>query len=109
VLIKLGELQSEGIWLAASHAYRGDDFRRLARLQRVADTSRVPLIATNDALYHVHERRTLQDVLTCIREKTTIEKAGRKLEANAERHLKSPADIVRLFEHYPEALAETLR
>ncbi len=70
---------------------------------------RVPLIATNDVLYHDHERRPLQDVLTCVREKTTIDKAGRKLEANAERHLKPPAEMMRLFRDYPEALAETVR
>ncbi len=108
-LRKLNKLRSDGVWLAASFAYRGDDFRRLARLQEIAAQAHVPLIATNDVLYHTPERRTLQDVLTCIREKTTIEKAGRKLEANAERHLKSPQDMARLFEHYPDALAETLR
>ena len=108
-LRKLSLLGSEGVWLGASFAYRGDDVRRLARLQDIANDARVPLIATNDVLYHVPGRRQLQDVLTCIREKTTIEKAGRKLEANAERHLKSPEEMTRLFEPYPDALAETLR
>ncbi len=108
-LRKLNKVHSDGVWLAASFAYRGDDTRRLARLQEIADAADVPLIATNDVLYHVPERRALQDVLTCIREKTTIEKAGRKLESNAERHLKTPQDMVRLFEPYPEALEETLR
>jgi error-prone DNA polymerase len=102
-------LCSDGVWLGASFAYRGDDLRRLARLHEIAEAAHVPLIATNDVLYHAPERRALQDVLTCIREKTTIEKAGRKLESNAERHLKTPQDMARLFAHYPEALAETLR
>ncbi len=108
-LRKLNTLRGDGLWLAASFAYRGDDFRRLARLQEIAAAAHVPLLATNDVLYHVPERRALQDVLTCIREKTTIEKAGRKLESNAERHLKTPIDMARLFEHDPDALAETLR
>jgi error-prone DNA polymerase len=108
-LRKLNQLRSDGVWLGASFAYRGDDLRRLARLQEIADAAHVPLLATNDVLYHAPERRTLQDVLTCIREKTTIEKAGRKLESNAERHLKPPQDMARLFENYPDALAETLR
>ncbi len=107
-LRKLNKLRSAGVWLAASFAYHGDDVRRLARLQDIADAAPVPLIATNDVLYHTPERRALQDVLTCIREKTTIEKVGRKLESNAERHLKSPQDMARLFEPYPDALTETL-
>jgi error-prone DNA polymerase len=108
-LNRLQASPAAGVWLAASPFYRGDDERRLARLQRVADTVRAPLIATNDVLYHDHNRRPLQDVLTCVREKTTIDKAGRKLEANAERHLKTPAEMTRLFRDYPQALAETVR
>jgi error-prone DNA polymerase len=100
---------ADGIWLAASLFHRGDDKRRLLRLQRIATVAGVPLLATNDVLYHVHERCVLQDVVSCIREKTTIETAGRLLEANAERHLKPAAEMVRLFRDYPEAIAETLR
>jgi error-prone DNA polymerase len=69
----------------------------------------VPLIATNDVLYHTPNRRILQDVVSCIREKTTIEQAGRVLEMNAERHLKSAAEMVRLFRDYPDAIRETIR
>jgi error-prone DNA polymerase len=100
---------ADGVWLAASPSHRGDDKRRLARLQRIAMSAGVPLLATNDVLYHIHERRVLQDVVSCIREKTSIETAGRLLEANAERHLKPPAEMVRLFRDHPDAVAETLR
>jgi error-prone DNA polymerase len=102
-------MSTDGVWLAASLFHRGDDRRRLARLQRIANSAGVPLLATNDVLYHAHERRVLQDVLSCIREKTTIETAGRLLEANAERHLKPPAEMKRLFRDHPDAIAETLR
>ena len=68
-----------------------------------------PLIATNDALMHAPERRALADVLACIREKTTLEAAGLLTQANAERHLKSPREMARLFAEAPDALAETLR
>ncbi|WP_034469063.1 error-prone DNA polymerase [Afipia sp. P52-10] len=105
----LGRTRAEGVWLAASLFHRGDDKRRLARLQRVADTARVPLMATIDALYHAPQRRALQDVLSCIREKTTVEKAGRLLEAHAERHLQPPQMMRKLFQDYPEAVAETVR
>jgi error-prone DNA polymerase len=101
--------RAAGVFLAASFFHRGDDERRLARLKRVADTVRVPLIATNDVLYHDPERRPLQDVLTCVCEKTSIDKAGRKLQANAERHLKSPQEMQKLFAGYEDALAETVR
>jgi error-prone DNA polymerase len=108
----LGQLQdsrADGVWLAASLLYRGDDRRRLMRLQRIASTARIPLLATNEVLYHHPARRPLQDVLTCIREKTTIERIGKKLEANAERHLKPAHEMARLFRDVPEAIAETMR
>jgi len=108
----LGQLQrsrADGVWLAASLLYRGDDKRRLGRLQRMAATAGVPLLATNEVLYHHPARRPLQDVLTCIREKITIETIGKRLEANAERYLKPADEMVRLFREAPEAIAETMR
>lgn len=105
----LSRFSTGGVWLGASPFHRGDDKRRLAKLQRIASTARVPLIATNDVLYHTPERRILQDVVSCIREKTTIEQAGRVLEMNAERHLKPAAEMVRLFRDYPDAIRETIR
>ena len=97
------------VWLAASLLYRGDDARRLARLKAIAEQTFVPLIAVNDVLYHAPERRALQDVMTCIREHVTIDSAGRLLEANAERHLKSPREMARIFHRAPEAIDRTLR
>ncbi|HEY9214615.1 MAG TPA: error-prone DNA polymerase, partial [Ancylobacter sp.] len=76
-------------------------------LKALAASTGVPLLAMNDVLYHHPDQRDLQDVLTCIREGTTIESAGRRLEANAERHLKSPAEMMRLFRDAPEAVEET--
>src|SRR3546814_498557 len=95
------------IWLGASMLQRGDDRRRLARLMRMGAELRVPLIATNDALYATPAQRPLHDILTCIREKTSIAQAGRRLAANAERHLKPPAEMARLFRDCPQAVAET--
>lgn len=109
VLSKLKASRAEGVWLAASLVYRGDDRRRLARLDDLAAQAKVPLLATNEVLYHDPGRHPLQDVLTCIREKTTIEAVGRKLEANAERFMKTPREMARLFRDFPEAIAETMR
>ena len=94
--------------LAASMLYRGDDRARLVRLKQVAREAQVPLIAVNDVHMHHPERRPLADVLTCIREKVTIDRAGRKLAANAERYLKPPQEMARLFRDAPEAIEETV-
>jgi error-prone DNA polymerase len=109
VLDRLRISRADGVWLAASLLYRGDDRRRLARLRRIADQVGVPLLATNEVLYHHPSRRRLQDVLTCIREKTTVDTIGKRLEANAERHLKPAGEMARLFCDAPEAIAETMR
>ncbi len=95
------------VWLAASMLYRGDDARRCARLAEIAKQASVPLIAVNDVLYHAPKRRALQDIVTCIREHTTIDAAGRLLEANAERHFKPPAEMARLFRKAPDAVRQT--
>jgi error-prone DNA polymerase len=108
-LEKLRVLAPGRVWLAAAMLYRGDDRRRLRRLMHCARIARVPLLAVNDVLYHAADQRELQDVVTCIREHVTIEKAGKRLEANAERHLKTPKEMVRLFRDCPEAIAETVR
>jgi error-prone DNA polymerase len=96
------------LYLAARYSYRGDDRARIASLASLAESTGTPLIATNAVLYHAPHRRSLQDVLTCIREKCTIHEAGLKLEANAERHLKSPKEMARLFKGHEEALARTI-
>ena len=94
-------------YLAAQCLYRGDDDARLAALARLSEAHGLPLVATNDVHYHVPERRPLQDVLTCIREHVTLDAAGFRLFANAERHLKSPEEMARLFANYGEAVARS--
>ena len=94
--------------LAASLLYRGDDLRRLAVLAALAEASGAPLVAINDVRMHAAARKPLLDVLTCIREHCTIDEAGFRLEANAERHLKAPAEMARLFRDLPEAVARSM-
>ncbi|PZQ10379.1 MAG: error-prone DNA polymerase [Ancylobacter novellus] len=107
ILSRIGEAAPGAIWLGVALHRRGDDLRRLALLKAISGATGVPLLALNDALYDEPGARDLQDVLACIREGKTIETAGRLLEANAERHLKSPAEMARLFRDAPEAIAET--
>ncbi|MBT7293708.1 MAG: error-prone DNA polymerase [Rhodospirillaceae bacterium] len=95
-------------YLAAHHLYRGDDARRLVRLEAIAEHCGTPLVASNDVHAHDASRRALQDVLTCIREHCTIDTAGWRLQANAERHLKSAAEMARLFVRHADAVAQSV-
>ncbi len=106
-LATLADAAPGQLWLGATMGRNGEDRRRLLRLKDLAARHHVPLIAVNDVLYHDPGQRDLQDVLTCIREGVTIEEAGFLLAANAERHLKAPAEMMRLFRDCPEAIAET--
>ena len=96
------------VYLAGHNFCRGDDRRALARRAKLAALAGVPLVALNDVRMHERARRPLFDILTCIREKCTIDSAGLRLDANAERHLKSAADMARLFRGHEAALAHTL-
>ena len=91
------------LYLAASRSYTGDDAKRLFRLSQL----NVPMVATNDVHYHDAARRELQDVLTCVREKCTIQTAGFLLHQNAERRLKPIDEMQRLFRQYPDAILRT--
>lgn len=95
------------IWLGATMPRSGPDKRNLEKLYRLSESTGIPLLATNDPLYATAEQRPLHDILTCIAEKTTIAKAGRLLRANAERYLKAPQEMSRLFKNYPDAIGET--
>ena len=96
------------IHLALTHACRGDDKRWIQTVAEFARTVGVPTVVTNNVLYHARERKPLQDVLSCIGEGCTLRDAGFRLQANAERDLKSPQQMYELFEAYPDALAATL-
>jgi error-prone DNA polymerase len=95
-------------FLAGVYRYRGDEPRRLVLLDELGARVGTPLVAVNDAHHHVPERRTLADVLTCIREKCTVAEAGFRLAVNEERHLKRPDEMARLFARFPEAIERTV-
>jgi len=106
-LPRLGDALTSLRHVAASWLYRGDDNARIERLDRMARKHGCTILATNDVHYHAPDRRPLQDVVTCIREKVTIATAGYLLNPNAERHLKRPEEMIRLFERWPHAIAAT--
>ncbi len=95
-------------WLALTLQRRPNDAMRLRALARLAAEKNVPAVVTGDVLYHTPARRILQDVVTCIREGCTIDDAGFLRARSVDRHLQTPEEMVRLFERYPEAVAETV-
>lgn len=107
-LAQLAERAPGRSFLAGIHLHHGDEPRRLSMLAELGEHARAPLLAVNDVLYHIPERRMLADVVTCIREKCTIAEAGFRLGVNAERHLKSPEEMARLFEGHEDAIARTI-
>ncbi len=96
------------VYLGATRRYHAQEVKRLADLEALAAQECTPVVAAGDVLFHTPERRPLQDILSCIREKTTIHNAGFLIEANAERHLKSPREMLRLFAGHDHAVARTL-
>jgi error-prone DNA polymerase len=97
------------VWLATTALFGPRPRARLLDRVALAEKLGLPLIAVNDVHMHVAERRPLADALGCIREKTTLEEAGFRLAANAERHLKSAAEMARLFKEGPQAVEESAR
>ncbi len=95
-------------YVALTLRRRPGDAVRLHALADMARAAHVATLATGDVLYHAPERRILQDVVTCIREGCTIDTAGFRRERHADRHLKSPGEMARLFARHPDAVARTL-
>ena len=95
-------------FLAGVHYHRGDEPRRLGLLAELGARHGAPLVAVNDVLYHAPERRPLADIVTCVREKCTLKEAGLRLSINAERHIKPPEEMARLFQNFPDAIARSV-
>jgi len=95
-------------YLALSLRRRPRDQLRLHQLSTLAAQARVATVATNDVLFHAPNRRILQDVVTCIREGCTIDDAGFRRERHADRHLKRPDEMARLFARWPDAIARSV-
>ena len=94
--------------LALTLRRRPGDAVRLRQLSDMAQAAGVATVVTGDVLYHEPGRRVLQDVMTCIREGCTVDEAGARLERFADRHLRAPAEMARLFADYPDAIARTI-
>jgi error-prone DNA polymerase len=102
------EALSTQLYLSATRSYLGNDDKLIFRIRQLSDWYNIPVVATGDVHYHEPERRELQDILTCVREKCTIQEAGFRLHQNAERYLKPVEEMHRLFRKYPEAIRNTM-
>ncbi len=91
-------------YMALFQRRRPGDAVRIDALARQAGGAGVRAVVTGDVLYHAPEARLLQDVVTAVREKCTVDELGYRREVNADRALKSPDEMVRRFRAYPDAL-----
>ncbi len=107
-LRKFSEIFGDRAYLSLCLRRRPNDQLRLHELSNLAARFKVKTVVTNDVLFHEPSRRQLQDIVTCIRNVSTIDDIGFERERHADRYLKPPEEMARLFPRYPEALARTL-
>nr|WP_269245256.1 PHP domain-containing protein [Rhizobium sp. AG207R] len=107
-LRKLAEIFGDRAYLSLCLRRRPNDQLRLHELSHLAARFKVKTVVTNDVLFHEPSRWQLQDIVTCIRNVSTIDDIGFERERHADRFLKPPEEMERLFPRYPEALARTL-
>lgn len=109
LLRRLRDTFADRAYMALSLRRRPNDQLRLHDLSSLAVKMDVPTVVTNDVLFHSPRRRILQDVVTCIRHNVTIDELGERRERHADRHLKPPHEMYRLFSRYPDALRRTIQ
>jgi error-prone DNA polymerase len=102
-LARLKATFGDRAYMALIRRFAPNEHLRLYKIEQTAQAARVPTVAMGDVLYHHPDRRRLQDVVACIRQGCTIDEAGYRLERHADRYLKDPVEMRRLFERYSEA------
>ncbi|MDK4728753.1 error-prone DNA polymerase [Rhizobium phaseoli] len=107
-LRKMTEVFGDRAYVSLCLRRRPNDQMRLHEISNMAVRHRVKAVVTNDVMFHEPGRRQLQDVVTCIRTRTTIDDVGFERERHADRFIKPPEEMERLFSRYPEALARTM-
>jgi error-prone DNA polymerase len=106
-LRRLRDAFGDRAYLGLTLRRRPNDQMRLWELSTLAAGLGVPTVVTNDVLFHEPGRRILQDVVTAIRHNLTVDALGTRRDRHADRYLKPPAEMHRLFARWPEALART--
>jgi error-prone DNA polymerase len=103
----VGVFGRERVYVEVQRHFQRDEEIDNAMLRDLAAAFHVPVIASNGVRFATPDERPLYDVLTCLRHKTTIDRAGRRLVRNAERYLKAPAEMAALFRDMPDAVEAT--
>jgi len=103
-LTQMADIFGDRAHLALTHRRRPGDSARLHALDAMARRFGVRALATGDVLYDSPDRRMLQDVVTAIRHKCTIDDLGFRRERFADRHLKGPEEMERRFADLPDAV-----
>ena len=107
-LRKMADVFGDRAYVSLCLRRRPNDQLRLYEISNLAVRFKVKTVVTNDVLFHEPGRRQLQDIVTCIRNNTTIDDVGFERERHADRFLKPPEEMERLFPRYPDALARTM-
>ncbi|GGD11153.1 error-prone DNA polymerase [Aquisalinus flavus] len=107
ILKELHMRYPDHLYLALSPHYDGYDTERFEARTRLSENLAIPLVATGNVQMHRAARRPLADVLTCIRERCTVDQLGHRALLNSERRLKSPFEMHKLFKAWPDAVANT--
>jgi error-prone DNA polymerase len=102
-LVRLKGIFGGRSYMALIRRFAPNEHLRLYSIEQMAQAARVPTVAMGDVLYHHPDRRRLQDVVACIRQGCTIDEAGYRLERHADRYLKDPIEMRRLFERHEQA------
>ncbi|MGF9565099.1 error-prone DNA polymerase [Neorhizobium sp. BT27B] len=105
---KMSEIFGRRAYVSLCLRRRPNDQMRIHELSNMATRFKVKTVVTNDVLFHEPSRRQLQDIVTCIRSNTTIDDVGFDRERHADRYLKPPEEMERLFPRHPEALTRTM-
>jgi error-prone DNA polymerase len=99
---------ADRLWIELQHHLRPDDNALVGNLVSLARHMGLSYVATNNVHYVRREGKQLQDVLTAIRKRTSLDAAGTRLRPNAEYYLKPRWRLLPLFKDYPDALSNTL-
>ena len=104
----LKQIFGDRVYFSLSRFLDGWDKVRTNRTKELAKRYSIPIVATNDVHYHMHDRKVLHDVVTAIRARVTLKEVGTRLLSNAERYLKTPEQMTELFKDLPEAIKNTI-
>lgn len=101
--LKICKKHFADFYVALNHSYRGDDVKRMQKIADICKSLDINMVATNDVIMHDKARKPLADILTCMREKITIEQIGKRSLINGERYLKSPILMSKIFKNHLDA------